>query len=71
MTFNNEKNKLFISLFLIITIFSISLLAIVTNYETRYNILNENYDFLKSKYDFIFKVKLLEYYYGIPVSDLN
>ena len=28
-------------------------------------------DFLKAKYDFIFKVKLLEYYYGIPVSDLN
>ncbi len=28
-------------------------------------------DFLKAKYDFIFKVKLLEYYYGIPVSNLN
>ena len=25
-------------------------------------------DFLRAKYDFIFKVKLLEFYYGIPVS---
>jgi hypothetical protein len=46
-----KNNKLIISLFLIITIFSIALLIIVTNYETRYNILNDNYDFLKSKYD--------------------
>ena len=25
-------------------------------------------DFLRAKYDFIFKVKLLEFYYGIPVT---
>jgi outer membrane protein len=25
-------------------------------------------DFLKAKYDYIFKIKLLEFYYGIPVT---
>ncbi len=30
-----------------------------------------NSDFLRAKYDFIFKVKLLEYYYGIPVENIK
>ncbi len=30
-----------------------------------------NSDLLRAKYDFIFRVKLLEYYYGIPVENLN
>jgi len=29
-----------------------------------------NAEFLRAKYDFIFRVKLLEYYYGVPVENL-
>jgi len=39
--------------------------------QTKNRLVKAHSDFLKSKYDFIFKVKLLEYYYGIPVENLN
>ncbi|MCD6543684.1 MAG: TolC family protein [Flavobacteriaceae bacterium] len=39
--------------------------------QTKNRLVKAHSDFLRSKYDFIFKVKLLEYYYGVPVSDLN
>ncbi len=39
--------------------------------QTKNRLVKSHSDFLKSKYDFIFKVKLLEFYYGIPVSDIN
>ena len=39
--------------------------------QTKNRLVKSHSDFLKAKYDFIFKVKLLEYYYGVPVSNLN
>jgi len=39
--------------------------------QTKNRLVKAHSDFLKSKYDFIFKVKLLEFYYGIPVRHLN
>ncbi len=36
--------------------------------QTKNRLVKAHSDFLRSKYDFIFKVKLLEYYYGVPVS---
>ena len=36
--------------------------------QIKNRLVKANSDFLKAKYDFIFKVKLLEFYYGIPVS---
>ncbi len=38
--------------------------------QMKNQLVNANSDFLNAKYDFIFRVKLLEYYYGVPVSDL-
>lgn len=38
--------------------------------QIKNRLVTANADFLTAKYDFIFRVKLLEYYYGIPVSDL-
>lgn len=36
--------------------------------QTKNRFVKAQSDLLRSKYDFIFKVKLLEFYYGIPVS---
>lgn len=36
--------------------------------QIKNRVVNAESDFLRAKYDFIFKVKLLEFYYGIPVS---
>ena len=38
--------------------------------QIKNRLVTANSDFLRAKYDFIFRVKLLEYYYGIPVGDL-
>ncbi len=38
--------------------------------QIKNRLVTANSDFLRAKYDFIFRVKLLEYYYGIPVSDI-
>ena len=38
--------------------------------QIKNRLVTANADFLTAKYDFIFRVKLLEYYYGIPVSNL-
>ena len=35
--------------------------------QIKNRVVKANSDFLRAKYDFIFKVKLLEFYYGIPV----
>ena len=39
--------------------------------QIKNQLVRANSDFLTAKYDFIFRVKLLEYYYGIPVENLN
>ncbi|NOQ91441.1 MAG: TolC family protein [Flavobacteriaceae bacterium] len=36
--------------------------------QIKNRVVKANSDFLRAKYDFIFKVKLLEFYYGIPVT---
>lgn len=36
--------------------------------QIKNRLVNAESDFLRAKYDFIFKVKLLEFYYGLPVS---
>ncbi len=36
--------------------------------QIKNNMVRAQADFLRAKYDFIFKVKLLEFYYGIPVE---
>jgi hypothetical protein len=46
-----KNNKLILSILLIITLFSITLAGVFTHYESRYNILNENYNFYKSHYE--------------------
>jgi len=38
--------------------------------QIKNRLVTANSDFLRAKYDFIFRVKLLEYYYGIPVDNL-
>lgn len=38
--------------------------------QIKNQLVRANSDFLRAKYDFIFRVKLLEYYYGVPVQDL-
>lgn len=38
--------------------------------QIKNQLVQANSDFLRAKYDFIFRVKLLEYYYGIPVQNL-
>ncbi|MCA0932593.1 TolC family protein [Lutimonas saemankumensis] len=38
--------------------------------QIKNRLVTANSDFLRAKYDFIFRVKLLEYYYGIPVENL-
>ena len=38
--------------------------------QIKNRLVTANADFLTAKYDFIFRVKLLEYYYGIPVGNL-
>ena len=38
--------------------------------QIKNRLVTANSDFLRAKYDFIFRVKLLEYYYGIPVGNL-
>lgn len=39
--------------------------------QIKNRLVQANSDFLRAKYDFIFRVKLLEFYYGIPVHNLN
>ena len=39
--------------------------------QIKNRLVQANSDFLSAKYDFIFRVKLLEFYYGIPVQNLN
>lgn len=39
--------------------------------QIKNRLLKAQSDYLRAKYDYIFKVKLLEYYYGIPVSELK
>jgi outer membrane protein len=39
--------------------------------QIKNRLVQANSDFLTAKYDFIFRVKLLEFYYGIPVQNLN
>ncbi len=38
--------------------------------QVKNRLVSANSDFLRAKYDFIFKVKLLEFYYGIPVDNI-
>ncbi len=38
--------------------------------QIKTRLVTANSDFLRAKYDFIFRVKLLEYYYGVPVENL-
>jgi outer membrane protein len=38
--------------------------------QMKNQLVKANSDYLNAKYEFIFRVKLLEYYYGVPVSDL-
>ncbi|WKK66366.1 TolC family protein [Lutimonas zeaxanthinifaciens] len=38
--------------------------------QIKNRLVTANADFLTAKYDFIFRVKLLEFYYGIPVENL-
>jgi len=38
--------------------------------QIKTRLVTANSDFLTAKYDFIFRVKLLEYYYGVPVENL-
>lgn len=38
--------------------------------QIKNQLVTANSDLLRAKYDFIFRVKLLEYYYGVPVDDL-
>ena len=38
--------------------------------QIKNRLVTANSDFLRAKYDFIFRVKLLEYYYGVPVANL-
>jgi len=38
--------------------------------QIKNRLVTANADFLTAKYDFIFRVKLLEYYYGVPVENL-
>jgi outer membrane protein len=38
--------------------------------QMKNQLVRANSDYLNAKYEFIFRVKLLEYYYGVPVSDL-
>lgn len=38
--------------------------------QIKNRLVQANSDFLRAKYDFIFRVKLLEFYYGIPVENL-
>jgi len=38
--------------------------------QMKNQLVKANSDYLNAKYDYIFRLKLLEYYYGIPVSDL-
>jgi len=38
--------------------------------QMKNQLVKANSDFLNAKYEFIFRVKLLEFYYGVPVSDL-
>lgn len=39
--------------------------------QIKNRLLKAQSDYLRAKYDYIFKVKLLEFYYGIPVSQLK
>ncbi len=39
--------------------------------QIKNRLVKANSDFLRAKYDFVFKVKLLEFYYGIPVENLQ
>ena len=39
--------------------------------QIKNRLVKANSDLLRAKYDFIFRVKLLEYYYGLPVENLN
>ena len=39
--------------------------------QIKNQLVKANSDFLTAKYDFIFRVKLLEFYYGIPVQNIN
>lgn len=38
--------------------------------QIKNRLVTANSDLLRAKYDFIFRVKLLEFYYGVPVDDL-
>jgi outer membrane protein len=38
--------------------------------QIKNRLVTANSDLLRAKYDFIFRVKLLEYYYGVPVENL-
>ncbi len=38
--------------------------------QIKNRLVQANSDLLRAKYDFIFRVKLLEYYYGVPVENL-
>ena len=51
MDAKRKNNKLILSILLTITLFSIILAGVFTYYESRYNILNENYNFYKSHYE--------------------
>lgn len=39
--------------------------------QIKNQLVRANSDFLTAKYDFIFRVKLLEFYYGVPVENLK
>lgn len=39
--------------------------------QIKNQLVRSNSDFLTAKYDFIFRVKLLEFYYGVPVENLK
>lgn len=61
MQLKNKKDKLVLSLFVVITIFIVTVLGLFSHYESRYNILKDNYEFLESKYENINNSKSDDY----------
>ena len=50
--------------------FEVGLVNTVDYNTSKNQLTSTQSDLLQAKYDFIFRVKLLEYYYGIPVENL-
>jgi hypothetical protein len=50
MHLKNKQDRIVLSFFIVLTIFVVALLGVFSHYETKYNILRDNYDFLEEKY---------------------